>query len=61
MRIIYNNDNEEALDALIQKDENLKIHKRNLQKLIVEIYKTINHLDLPYIGFLHQLRGRISL
>ena len=29
MRIIYNTNNEEVLDALLQKDENSKIHKRN--------------------------------
>ena len=32
MRIIYNNDNEEALDALLQRDRTLAIHKNNLQK-----------------------------
>ena len=27
----------------------LTIHKKNLQKLMVEIYKTINHLNPPYM------------
>ena len=49
MIIFYNNDNEEALDARMQKDGTLTIHKRNLQKLMVEIYKTINHLNPPYM------------
>ena len=43
MRIIYNNDNKEAL----QKGGTLAIHKRNLQKLMMGIYKTINHLNPP--------------
>ena len=46
MRIVCNNDNEEVLDALLQRDGTLTIHKK-LQKLMVEIYKTINHLNLP--------------
>ena len=36
MKIIYNNDNEEALDALLQIDETLTIQKKNLQKLMVK-------------------------
>ena len=49
MRIIYNNDNEEALDALLQRDGTSTFHKKNLQKLMVEIFKTINHLNPPYM------------
>ena len=49
MRIIYNNDSEEALDALLQRDGTLTSHKKNLQKLMVEIYRTINHLNPPYM------------
>ena len=47
MRIIYNSANEEALDALLQRDGTLTSHKKNLQKLMMEIYKIINHLNLP--------------
>ena len=47
MRITYNSDNEEAFDALLQIDGTLTIHKKNLQKLMVEIYKTINHINPP--------------
>ena len=39
MRITYNADNKEALDALLQRDETLTILKKNLQKLMVEVYK----------------------
>ena len=49
MRIIYNSENEEALDALLQRDGTLTIHKENLQKLMVEVYKTINHLNPTYM------------
>ena len=49
MRMICNNDNEVALDALLHKDGTLTIHKRNLQKLMVETYKTMNHLNSPYL------------
>ena len=52
MSIIYNNENEEEFEALLEQDGTLKIHKRNLQKLMVEIYKMINHLNCPYMrGF----------
>ena len=49
MRIIYNNYNEEALDTLLQRDGTLTIYKKNLQKLMVEIYKVANHLNPPYM------------
>ena len=49
MRIIYNSDNEEALDALLQIDGTFTIHKNNLQKLMVEIYKTTSHLNPLYM------------
>ena len=49
MRITYNSDNEEMFDALLQRDGTLTIHKKNLQKIIVEIYKTINHLNPPHM------------
>ena len=49
MRVTYNSDNEETLYALLQRDGALTIHKKNLQKLMVGTYKTINHLNLPYM------------
>ena len=49
MRITYNSDSEETLEALLQRDGTLTIHKRNLQKLMVEVYKTLNHLNPPYM------------
>ena len=47
MRITYNSDNEDVLDAILQRDGILTSHKKNLQKLMMEIYKIINHLNLP--------------
>ena len=47
MRIIYNADNKKALDTLLQRDGTLTIHKKNLQKLMVAVYKTINHVNPP--------------
>ena len=49
MRTIYNIDSEEALDALLQIVGTSVIHKANLQKLMVEVYKTLNHLNPPYM------------
>ena len=49
MGIIYNNDNEKALDALLQRDGTLTIRKKNLQRLMVEIYKMIIHFNPPYM------------
>jgi len=48
MSVSNNSDSEEALDALLQRDGTLTIHKRYLRKLMVEVYKTINHLNPPY-------------
>ena len=49
MRITYNSDSEETPEALLKRDGTLTIHKRNLQKLMVEVYKTLNHLKPPYM------------
>ena len=49
MKITYNSDSKETLDALLQRDGILIIHKSNLQKLMVEVYKTHNHLNPPYM------------
>ena len=57
MRIIYNNDNEEALDALLQRDGTLKIHMKNLRKLMVEVYKTTNHLNSPFMWDIFANKG----
>ena len=51
MRIIYSNDNEEALVAVLQRDGTLTIHKKNLQKPMMEVFKTMNHLNPPYMRY----------
>ena len=48
-RITHNSDSEETLEALLQRDGPLTIYKRNPQKLMVEVYKTLNHLNPPYM------------
>ena len=47
--MIYNNDNEEELDALLQRDGTLALYKRNLQRPMVDMYKMTNHLHSPYM------------
>ena len=37
MRIAYNSDSEEALDAILQRGGALTIYKKNFQKLMVEV------------------------
>ena len=48
MRIIYNSDNEEVFNALMQGDGTLTMHNRNFQKLMVEIHTIVNQLNLHY-------------
>ena len=55
IRIIYSDDNKEVLDALLQRDGSSTIHKKNLQKLMEEIYKMILHI----CGIFHQERGGV--
>ena len=49
MRIAYNSDSKETLGTLLQRDGTLTVHKRKLQKLMVEVYKTLSHLNPPYM------------
>ena len=49
MGMISTSDNEEVLDALLQIGGTLTIHKKNLQKLVVEIYKTVYKLNPLYM------------
>ena len=49
MRITYNNDSKEMLDALLQRARTSTIHNKNLQRLMVEVYKTLNHLNPLYL------------
>ena len=48
LRALYG-DYESTFEELLDKDKSMTIHKKNLQILMVEIYKTINHLNPAYI------------
>ena len=43
-RIIYQ-ENSMTFDELLKKDGSVKIHYRNIQKLVSEMYKVKNHLS----------------
>ena len=48
LRALYG-DYESTFEELLDKDKSLTIHKKNLQRLMVEIYKTIKHLNSAYM------------
>ena len=48
LRALYG-DYESTFEELLDNDKSLTIHKKNLQSLMVEIYKTINHLNPAYM------------
>ena len=48
LRALYG-DYESTFEELLDKDKSKTIHRKNLQKLMVEIYKTINHLNPAYM------------
>ena len=51
LRALYG-DYESTFEELLDKDKSMTTHKQNLQRLLVEIYKTINHLNPAYMwGF----------
>ena len=47
-RALYG-DYESTFEELLDKDKSMTIHKKNLQTLMVETYKTINHLSPIYM------------
>ena len=47
-RALYG-DYESTFEELLDKDKSVTIHKKNLQRFKVEIYKTINHLNPAYM------------
>ena len=48
LRALYG-DYESTFEELLDRNKSLTIHKKNLQRLMVEIYKTINHLNPAYM------------
>ena len=53
LRILHN-DYDSSLDKLLKKSDTVAIHIKNLQKLMLEIYKSMNHLNASYIWHLHE-------
>ena len=51
---ILSKDYDSSFDELLEKSESVKIHVQNLQKLIIEIYKTMNNLKPSYIWEFHE-------
>ena len=49
LRIAYN-DYISDFDALLEKDHSVTIHQRNIQALLLEIYKTLNNLNPEFMG-----------
>ena len=43
-----------SLPTLSKRSDTITIHIKNLQKLILEIYKSMNHLNPSYIWHLHE-------
>ena len=48
LRALYG-DSECTFEELLDKGKSMTIHKKSLQRLMVEIYKTINHLNHAYM------------
>ena len=48
LRALYG-DYESTFEELLDKGKSLTIHKKNLQRLMVEIYKKLNHLNPAYM------------
>ena len=48
LRALYG-DYESTLEELLDKDKSMTVHKKNLQRLMVRIFRTINHLNPAYM------------
>ena len=53
LRILHN-DYDSSLNTLLKKSNTVTIHIKNLQKLMLEIYKSMNQLNPSYIWHLHK-------
>ena len=56
LRIVYN-DNSSLFDVLLEKSKSVKIHHRNLQQLVIEIYKVFNNLSSSLMSDLFSFRN----
>ena len=48
LRILYR-DYESSFEELLERDNTKTIHTKNLQKLMIEVYKSVNHLNPEYM------------
>ena len=53
LRILFN-DYDSSFDELLERSESVKIHVQNLNKLMIEIYKTMNNFNPLYIWEFHE-------
>ena len=54
--IVYN-DNSSSFDIVLEKSKSVKIHHRNLQQLVIEIYKVFNNLSSSLMSDLFSFRN----
>ena len=48
LRVLHKNNNL-SFDKCLMKEASITIHAKNLQKLILEIFKTLKHLNRSYL------------
>ena len=48
LRVLYG-DYDSSFDQLLARAGSITVHQKNLQSLMIEIYKTMNHLNPSYI------------
>ena len=53
LRVLHN-DYDSSFNTLLEKSDTVTIHIKNLQKLMLEIYKSMNQLNPSYIWHLHE-------
>ena len=59
LRIVYR-DTESSFDELLARDNSVSVHQRNLRLLMLEIYKTKNSLNPPFMVYIFVERTNIS-
>ena len=58
LRIVYK-DYDSSFDVLLERDKAVTIHKKNLQTLMTEIFKTQNNLNPPFMNEIFRERDNI--
>ena len=56
LRLVYN-DNLSSFAELLIKDNSVTIHEKNLQVLVIEVYKAINNLSPPIMKSIFDLKS----